>query len=227
MLTLTEYWDPVSKQPSFKSGAVRVERCTETEIIQAKEAQSNTVSKVTKSKLNATEVGDNSPRERHLEQWLGATFQALRLLENMYEKLVPKLIHDPEIDSGLRVMRRITTEAINAMEPYVEKYNAGPLKGKSSFQAVHDATLPSTETTTAYESMVALKGLFTCLADIEAHFIALIPASQALWDAGFHGVIAKVKKDVERMQAWARHQLHVRSPQTLLVPSKDLWVDLS
>lgn len=182
---------------------------------------------MTKSKLNATDVGDHSPRERHLEQWLGATFQALTLLENMYEKLIPKLIQDPEVIGGLRVMRRITTEAINAMEPYVKKYSAESLKGKSSFRAVHDAVLPSTETTTAYESMVALKGLFTCLADIEAHFIALIPASQALWDAGFHGAMAKVKKDVERMQAWAKHQLHVRSPQTLLVPSKDLWDDLS
>jgi hypothetical protein len=75
--------------------------------------------------------------------------------------------------------------------------------------------------------MVALKGLLTCLADIEAHFIALIPASQALWDAGFHGVMAKVKKEVERMQAWAKHQHHVRSPQTLVVPSMNLWDDLS
>lgn len=173
------------------------------------------------------EVGEDSPRERHLEQWLGATFRALRLLENMYEKLVPKLIHDPEIDSGLRVMRRITTEAINAMGQYVEKYKAESLKGKSSFQAVHDAVFPSTETTTAYEAMVALKGLSTCLADVEAHFIALIPASQALWDASFHGAMAKVRKDVERMQAWVKHQLHVRSPQTLLVPSKDLWDELS
>lgn len=226
-LTATEYWDSVSKQPSFKSGAVRIERCTGTNIIQAEEAQSDTVAKVAKSKLNATEVGDNSPRERHLEQWLGATFQALRLLEKMYEKLVPKLIHDPEANSGLRVMRRITTEAINAMEPYVKKYNAESLKGKSSFRAVHDAVFPSTEMTTAYESLVALKGLYTCLADIEAHFTALIPTSQALWDAGFHSAMAGVKKDVERMQAWAKHQLHVRSPQMLLVPSKDLWDDLS
>jgi anaerobic selenocysteine-containing dehydrogenase len=226
-LTPTEYWDPVSKQPSFKSGAVRIEKCTEAATVQAKEAQSDTVTKVTKSKPNASDVGDNSPRERHLEKWLGATFEALRLLENMYEELIPKLIQDPEVISGLRVMRRITTEAINAMEPYVEKYSAKSLNGKSSFRAVHDAVLPSTDTTTAYESMVALKGLFTCLADIEAHFIALIPGSQALWDADFHGAMAKVKKDVERMQAWARHQLHVRSPQTLLVPSKDLWHNLS
>lgn len=226
-LTLTEYWDPVSKQPSFKSGAVRIEKCAETETTQAKEAQSDTVSRVTETKLNAREVGDKSLRERHLEQWLGATFQAFRLLEQMYEELILELIHDPEVNSGLHVMRRITTEAIEAMKPYVEKYNAGSLKGKSSFRAVHDATHPSTEKTTAYESMVALKGLFTCLADIEAHSVALIPASQALWDAGFHDAMAKVKKDLERMQAWAKHQLHVRSPQTLLVPSKDLWDDFS
>lgn len=197
------------------------------DVPQVKEGQSEAVSKVKKLRLNANDVGNDSPRERHLEQWLGATFEALQLLEDMYEKLIPKLVQDPEVIAGLRVMRKITTNAVDTLRPYVERYSAKPLKGKRSFQAVHDAVLPDTDKTTSYESLVALKGLFTCLADIDAHFIALIPSSQALWDADFHGAVAKAKKDVERMQEWAKHQLHVRSPQTLIVPSTDMWDDLS
>lgn len=47
---------------------------------------------------------------------------------------------------------------------------------------------------------MTLRVLYTCKLDIEAHCIALIPASQALWHAGLHGAMAGVKKDVERMR---------------------------
>ena len=73
---------------------------------------------------------------------------------------------------------------------------------------------------------MASKGLFSCLADIEAHIIALILAGQALWDPDFNEAISLAKTGVEGMQAWVKHQLHVRSPQTLIVPSKDSWHDL-
>ena len=73
---------------------------------------------------------------------------------------------------------------------------------------------------------MASKGLFSCLADIEAHLIALILAGQALWDLDFNEAISLAKTGVEGMQAWVKHQLHVRSPQTLVVPSKDSWYNL-
>jgi ferredoxin-nitrate reductase len=145
----------------------------------------------------------------------------------MYTTLIPKLIQDPEVHGGLRVMRRITQDALNTMSPFVSKYGATHLKGKSSFQAVHDAVLPSADITTDYSSMVALKGLATCLADIEMHFVALVPASQALWDKEFVAAVTKAKGEVERMQAWARQQLMVRAPQTLVVPSRYVWEELS
>lgn len=145
----------------------------------------------------------------------------------MYETLVPNLIQDPEAQAGLRVLHRITTDAIDTMKPHVERHGAQQLKGHSSFQAVHDAVLPSTTATTDYSSLVTLKGVATCLTDIEMHFVALVPASQALWDAEFNGAVGKAKGEVERMLSWVKHQIHVRAPQTLIVPSKDVWEDLS
>lgn len=59
LLIATQSWDPVSKQASFKFEASRIERCTETEIVQEKEVQSDTISNLMKLKL--TEVSDNYP----------------------------------------------------------------------------------------------------------------------------------------------------------------------
>lgn len=42
----------------------------------------------------------------------------------------------------------------------------------------------------------------------------------ALWDAEFTNAIIKAKEGVERCNKWTMHQLTVRAPQTLVVPTR-------
>ena len=51
-----------------------------------------------------------------------------------------------------------------------------------------------------------------------AHLSALVPVSQALWDAEFVDAVQGASEEVARMQKWVKQQLSVRAAQTLIVP---------
>ena len=48
---------------------------------------------------------------------------------------------------------------------------------------------------------------------------ALGQTAQALWDKDFVDAVASCKEELARIQAWAKQQIGVRSPQTLIVPA--------
>ncbi|WQF87695.1 hypothetical protein CDEST_12709 [Colletotrichum destructivum] len=66
--------------------------------------------------------------------------------------------------------------------------------------------------------MEALQGLHIYLSHIEGGLNALIPVSQACWDAEFFEAVKFGQESMHRMQSWADQQIKVRAPQTLLVP---------
>jgi hypothetical protein len=57
------------------------------------------------------------------------------------------------------------------------------------------------------------------LSHLESGFMALVPASWALWDADFIEAVDFNHGEVGRMQAWVKQQISVRNPRTLLVPT--------
>ncbi|KAK4937352.1 hypothetical protein LTR28_009863 [Elasticomyces elasticus] len=211
----TEQWDPVSKQPTFKSGAVRIEKISNSSSKNAsndgvviREQQTGTVQYVEKTKLNAADVQEDYERQTHLELWLGATYESAKLLLETYEDLGARMSHDLEIVAGL-------------------KYNASTQYGATKSRSVRDVLFPTTDTTNAYEAMRLLMGLRVYLSNIEGHLTALRPVAQALWDGEFVDAVVEASTNVARMQAWAKYQITVRSPQTLIVPSKMLRKELS
>lgn len=53
---------------------------------------------------------------------------------------------------------------------------------------------------------------------VEMQLIALVPASQALWDREFVEAVSDAQRWVGRMLAWTRYMMHLKVPQLLLVP---------
>ncbi|MCJ1367559.1 hypothetical protein MMC16_006693 [Acarospora aff. strigata] len=81
-LFCVEQWDPISKQPMFESGSIRIEKLTAdpstgTVQIHAKQQQTPTVHAVERRKPSAHAIADSTPRERHLEFHMGATYEAI------------------------------------------------------------------------------------------------------------------------------------------------------
>ncbi|KAE8327547.1 hypothetical protein BDV39DRAFT_192740 [Aspergillus sergii] len=228
-LTVDE-WDPVSKQPMFKSGAVRIEKCIQKDDGKenhSKEEQTTAIRSVEQKKgqgkapvanaFNSQSGGEE--RIRRLELWLGATHQALEVLNDIYKDLIPRLVHDLEVYSGLEVMRRITLDILRKLNPVISRYRESRQYGRKVATSLRDSLFPVVEEgSDAYEALVALQALDVFLTYIEGHLTALSPASQALWDHEFVDAVKVSQNGIQRQKAWATQHIKVKSPQTLLVP---------
>lgn len=221
-LTL-ECWDLVSKQPRFKSGAVRIERCPEAQLapdaVVVKSQQPSLEQKVADNKPNAADIGNNAVREQHLAHWLGTTCQALYVLQDTFSDILPRLVTDYEVQAGVEMLKQITTHAENRLRPFCERYSTKSKYGHDVSTYLRDGLFPQRDVPhSAYETLVVLTGLHTYISNIEAHLSTLVPVSQALWDAEFVAAVQEANADVARMQKWVRQQLSVRAVQTLIVP---------
>lgn len=207
---------------------MRIEKCVQKEgqeETQAKEQQTAAIHSVETRKRQTTvsEQAQNSqsgpPRVRRLELWLGATLEALDMLVGVYDHLLPRLIHDFDVHSGLLVMHRITTEIIQKFKRVIDRYHESQQYGRSVAQRLRDAIFPrEIRHGDPYEALAALQSLQLFLTYIEDHLVALLPASQAIWDTEFVEAVTFAQGGIGRQKAWAAQHIKVKSPQTLLVP---------
>ncbi|KXX77641.1 Nitrate reductase [Madurella mycetomatis] len=216
-------WDPISKQPLFKSGSVRIEKIPASSDPgpHIPEPQTAAIQKTAaKDAVNTTDTKDLTNRERRLELWLGETYETTVQLVEIYEKLIPSLIHDLEVEAGLRVLHQIAEGMRARLEPQVAKYGENQQRGHHRAHILREALFPAPEDPWggAYEVLEALQGLAVYLAHIQSSVTALLPAAQALWDQEFVAAVENAQGCLRRMRAWVMQQVMVRSPQTLLVP---------
>ncbi|KFA74389.1 hypothetical protein S40288_03982 [Stachybotrys chartarum IBT 40288] len=217
----TVQWDPISKQPTFKAGAVRIEKAPEGDGPHAPEKQSAALERASaKDAVKTTSVTDLKERDRQLELWLGETYEALVQLIAIYTNLVPLQIPDAEIVTGLPRLREIAEDARDKLQAVVEKYGENRQRGRHRAHVLREALFPpDNDPSSPYQVLEALQGLHLYLSHIEGGLIALEPASHAVWDGDFVEAVGSAQKSVRRMQDWTDQQMRVRSPQTLLVPA--------
>lgn len=210
----------------FKSGAIRIEKIKDEDglvQIHAKEDQTATVRNVEETKGEAQNVEDTKERERHLEFWLGATYEAINLLLEICETLSSQLVKDHEVYAGLKIIYKIGEGMRSSMEPIVLRYGERKHYGQSVSQHLRDNLFPADHRTTSpYEDLVTLQSLHMYLSHVEGHITALIPTSKALWDAEFINSVTFCKTEVSRQLALVKQNIKVKSPQTLIVPSMPL-----
>lgn len=222
-----ERWDPISKQPYFKAGAISVTRVDSEGTSEAKpvakEQQTTIESTVAKSKPDAVGVQNTAQRQRHLALWLGATVEALRVLSEVFTDIVPKMINDLEVQGGIKVLEQINERTLKAMQPFTEKYNTSSKYGHEVSGHLRYSLFPNKDIYHGpYETLIILTGTQVYLASIAAHLTALGPVAQALWDDEFIRAVQSSIANVGRMQKWCTQQINVRAPQTLVVPGLDV-----
>lgn len=189
--------------------------------IVVREEQTSKQRSVEQSKRHAPDFSDNSKRERYVERWLGASFEAVVALKDVYSTQIPRLIKDSEVVAGLTTMSQIADETVRLLEPFAKKYISKEDFGHKLAVKLRSHLFPAPgEYASAYETLETLLGLQTYYANIRGHLTALIPVSQALWDADFVDAVQQSIAHVDRMAGWAAHQASVRAPQTLIVPTK-------
>lgn len=224
-----ERWDPVSKQPMFKSGAVRVTKSPSKDgEVTIHEQQSQYVQKTEKESATFAGPGDvhtNDKLERMLEYWLGATLSSLYLLVDICEHIIPRVKGaDFEISGGMTVMKQLTQSCLDKLQPASEHYKVDLELGHEASEALRHRLFPDNlidvTGSPAYDVLVILQSFHLFLSHLEAHLFALEPTAQADWNADFADAVGHVSTQVDRMKAWNKQQMHSRGPQTLLVPCK-------
>lgn len=187
--------------------------------IHGPEHQSSAEQIVSHDKALAHDLGDRGEsRERHLEFWVGATYESITQLLTICDQLSDRQKADGEAHSGMRTMHYLTTNMYNTMKPIVDKYGENKQFGENVLKRLADAFFAhDLNGTSAYEILVAMQGFYMFVSHIESHLTASGPASQAVWDDAFVKGVTFCQNQVVRMQAWVRQQIKVRAPQTLLV----------
>ncbi|KAF5676137.1 nitrate reductase [Fusarium heterosporum] len=222
-LTMTE-WDPISKQPTFKSGAISIEKVSSDQPT-AKEHQSEAIKKAETLDAWSSNVTENDldNRERQLETWLSGIYETTLLLRDITKQLLGHLITDSEAHSGVRFLNQINEDTIKRLKPHVEKFGEKKDLGQHAAHALRDALFPENKTNNSpsqLQVLEALRNLQVYLVHLRVGLDALNPVSQAMWDGEFFEAVMYAISQVKRMQGWVTQQIKVRAPQALLVPCK-------
>jgi ferredoxin-nitrate reductase len=223
----SEQWDSVSKQPLFKSGAVRVTKLAKSPLDGAQRAAPEQQSVSIHQVETNGKVLPSNKESRFLEAYLGATQQSLITLATICADLIPGLAHDHEVSLGMRVMHRLLCTCVDTLQPYADKYAADVDFGKEISKVLQRHLFPSVSTpggisgSGVFNCLLALQSLYSFIGHIESHLVVLEPTSKASWDTEFTEAVEFVKGQIERVKTWTVQQLGTRGPQALLVPCKE------
>ena len=189
-----EQWDPISKQPMFKSGAVRIEKVESTgPQVQIKELQSESVKNAAEAKPNAQDIEDTSRRKRFVHDWMETTHYSVDVLIDICDKLIPGLTYDLEIVRGMKIMRRIAGRISERMKPFDKRAERESTGGHAGLSYIRGSSgWPGGR-------------LGSC--------------GTGFWDQEFVDTVGFVEAELDRMQAWVKQQIGVRAPQVLTVPA--------
>lgn len=206
----------------FKSGSVSVKKVSgPPSTVEIHEQQSQSVQTVESIKPNAIDVKDHDDHERHLSYWLGSTYESIKVLIEIYARVLPNLIKDKEMHAGIVVLHGIAQTMAQKLEPVVDKYGEKKSYGRNVSLSLKDILFPKrVERLGSYEVLATLQGLKMYYNHIDGHLLALWPAAKALWDKDFIERVEFCQKQIERLEAWANEHLKVKAPQSLIVPDK-------
>ena len=215
-LTVTA-WDPVSKQPCFKGGAVRVQRVDDVEI-HSKEKQSAAI--VRAEHGTATQHADQQPGHRHVEDCLGLLVASNSALQRVYQQLIAQHDKQAEIRSGLKELAVLAGAVERQLGPFLEKYGERKESGEADSSRLASALFPSSRVSGgAYGLLRDMQCLYTFISGVMATITSLQPTASALQDTHLVHALQFASTQTERQQAWALSKAKMKAPQTLLVPS--------
>lgn len=214
-------WDPISKQPLFKGGAIKITKLppTDGEVkIHAKAQQYVAEAKAAK-KPTVMDIFSNHSRRRGLERWLGELEQCSLLLLNIFNDIIATSDRDPDVQGGLRIMHGIGSRMYERIEPMARKYEDDKDWGKQRAQLLAEALFfKEGQLDGSYLVLETLQSLHVYLSYIKGSLRALQPSAAALWDTDLISCVEEGFADVAKMEEWCLQQMQVKAPQTLIVP---------
>jgi ferredoxin-nitrate reductase len=238
---LTFYgWDPVSKQPSFKYSAVRIERPTREELEHpasrasdskdeskgkghgVKEAIKSSLEAMTPSgfedhnaKADAKNSEDEKEAPSHMAEYLSLLVHNEKRLTRSLKAVRQTHTKVPDIGPECMLFTAWAEEAIELMRPFTDKY------GERSMDKAEllDKALDPGRKGGSFALVRDLHDLWLLVNESMISVIILKQAAQALRDLDLEKALGTIEKFNKRQRQWLRTRLKQAAPQSLVVPS--------
>jgi len=213
-------WDFISKQPFFKSGAVKVEKADPNEI-SAPELQEEAIGRANAKKDLMDGLHAHGERKRHLSDMLALWDKHVEGLIELYARLAKKSFSNYEIERGLSILGEQLEHMVKRMQPIVDKYleRDDVEYAAENVKSIKNILFPNTRGATAFETLMDLHGLNMMISGLEGMLAAFVPTAGALMDTEFKGAVAEASDLVACHKKWCQEKIKTLAPQTLVVPS--------
>ena len=233
---LTFYdWDPVSKQPTFKYAAVRIEKATREELerdasgeaeLESHNGQEG-VKETIKSKFGdvippgfkrgGSGHEDKAKAPSHVADYLGLlvhnekrSIRSLNAVRKVHNNV-------PDINPECTLFTAWAEEVLASLQPFVDRYGENQLD-KEQIELLDKALNPGRKGG-GFALVRDLHDLWLLVNESMISITALIQASQALRDLELEKALRRAEHLNERQRKWILTRLKQASPQSLVVPS--------
>jgi hypothetical protein len=166
----------------------------------------------------AREVADRVMRSAHKERVRVPDY--LGLLRSCHEQFaracqtVTSRHLEPEVEDGLRRLARFSTEAVAAVQPFIQRYGQEDV---DEAEDLREALFPAARAG-AYGLLRDLHDLEVLASEAHLTLTIVMQAAKALRDERLLQVCERLDEQTRRQQAWLLTQVKHRAAHTLVVP---------
>ncbi|GAA5977989.1 hypothetical protein JCM11641_004350 [Rhodosporidiobolus odoratus] len=213
-------WDFVSKQPTFKGGAVRIRKAEPgVEIYAISHQYKAEQAKVEAIKNNGAHEQKKEEHHRHLEDLLGEWDVFSKAVLEKMEEMAKTHADHMEIRLGLKLHHRLCNEQAKKVQPFVDHYGEDNKQANMDMEVLVKALFPKHRMgSKTYKRLMDLNGLHTLISCLLGWLACMSPAALALHDEDFAAACTHATKSFSQAASWCFDQNKVSAPQTLIVP---------
>ncbi|NLZ30876.1 MAG: molybdopterin oxidoreductase family protein, partial [Methanomicrobiales archaeon] len=198
-------WDPISKQPYFKTAAARLQRVEAT----------GAVPRVPGPTTKTEGVSGRDPSARpHVADYLGVLSSANAGFSHACDIVADHHARHLEIVTGLGILKGYSQEIEDLLTPFVEKY--GKVTPERP-EALHSALFE--KHSGEYGMIRDLHDLYVVASNVQIAAAIVNYAAEGLRDADLLKAIATIMERAKAQTAWTETHLRHQAGHALVVPS--------
>lgn len=214
-LTLFE-WDPVSKQPHFKYGAVQITRIEEPATRQPDRAPTTLSEAADRARHLASAAKHMvSPQRRHIREYLGLLDGSERALADALEQVAKAHPREPDIHNECHMLAQWSRRELQELRDIISRYGEAR---EAEPKHLGKAISPQGQS----GGFGLVRDLHDCwLIANESHMslIVLDQASKGLRDEQMRALVERADAQNQRQLNWLLTRIKRAAPQALTVPS--------
>jgi len=216
-------WDPVSKQPHFKTAAVKVEKIAapsndQPETLQATRNRQTVGEAVGQAALAAVQaVGQAvAPPRPHVADYIGLLLASEQMLADAFQTVKANHPDVPDVDAECTMFAQWSRQAFAELGPFAERYGTHQAGEPKRLDRV---LVKRRHMRSGFHLVRDLHDLFLLVNEGLISVTVLYQAALAIRDAELEATMEGIRGRNERQRRWLETRIKQAAPQALTVPS--------